>query len=179
MSIVQNDRGSISIFRIGLIMAGLGLLVVIGGFVLLEFERAEKRSALEITPPAGAEVRFNQPIGQNGRRVVYQVNGDDDDTVRGVVEYYQARMDSFYDTNARDADRQLCRRSPSGQGTFQDYEPGNGLIPYEYRCEFDDSSDFGGERRTIVRIYPGVLDEESGLTTEGLTLIDYDMAWSG
>lgn len=180
MSFLTGKDGSISMFRVAVAISVLGLLFALGGFVLFQFERAERRSPLEIDLYPGAEQFSQIDYSSRQRERVFSIPGGDD-AVLQVKDFYQAELDSFYDNDPRDPNREQCERSPVAEGEiFPQYEPGNGLVPYEFRCEFDDESTFGGERHTTIRIFPGVYDVEFPELPDmtGNVVIWYDEVWS-
>ena len=180
MSFLTGRDGGISVFRVAITVTILGILFAVGGFVLFQIEQAERRSPLSINIYPGAEQFSQIDYSSTQRERVFSLTGSEEDVVREVVAYYQVQLDDFYDNDSRDPNREQCQRSPIGAGVnFQGYEEGNGLVPYEYRCEFDDESTFGGERRTVVRIFPGVRDDERPDLPDmtGETVIWYDEVW--
>jgi len=177
MSIFMSRDGGVSVFRVGIFISVLGVLIIVGGFVLLEFERAARRSPLDIDIYPGA-VQIHQDEFSYGRERGFQVVGGDDETVDAVVAHYQNQLNSYYDNNPNDPDRERCTRNPA-LDEFDGYEPGNGVIAYEFYCVFDDDSDLAGQRQTTVRIYPGNRDDSDvdGFNSTNSTIIIYNETW--
>ena len=177
MSVFMSREGGISIFRVGIFMGIVGLLVIVGGFVLLEFERAARRSPLNVDVYPGA-MQIHQEDGSNSRVRGFQVAGSDDGTIGAVVGHYQAELNSYYGNDPRDPGRELCDRNPD-EGEFPGFEPGNGTIAFEFYCVFDDDSDLAGQRQTTIRIYPGNRDDTDtdGFNSTNSTIIEYTEFW--
>jgi len=86
-----------------------------------------------------------------------------------VVNYYQGKMDGFYDANTEE-ELTSCKRFPSigEQAEFTRGDPG--IVPYEYRCLFDRSG-FNVTQYTTVIIQPGIDDKE------GTTVVAHEQYW--
>lgn len=173
MSLIVNREGNLSIFRIGLIVGGLGLIFIIGGVIALTFEQSQRRSPFMVELFPGAEEWSRQDYGTNRRRVIFQVPGGDAEVIAG---HYQSLLDSHYNNDPNDPDRDRCIRTPES-GTFPGYQAGDGTVPFLYRCEFDNST-FGASQSTTVKIEPGVRNNAEGFDNEGLTFIVYEHVWS-
>ena len=175
MSVFISRDGNISIFRIGLLLIGLGLAAGIGGFVLFQLDIAQRRSPLFIDRYPGAEEWFRQEISDNEQLVVYQVPGVDPEL---VAEFYQNELDERFNDGVEPANRERCVRNPI-RGQFDDYVEGSGNLPYYYRCAFDNSS-FGATQFTFITIEPGVRNDsaEPPVDTTGMTIIQYEQTWA-
>lgn len=173
MSMFVNRDGSLSIVRIGTVIAVLGVVFVIGGFIWFNLEQQRFGSPLDVDLYPGAIDWGGNELAPTTRELFYQVPGVDAET---VAVFYNERMYDYYGTSAEDADNdQRCQRIPI-QGIFEDYVEGAGVVPFQYICLFNDSG-FGNNRYTQVTIQPGVRNDETGSDTTGSTVIVYEQFW--
>jgi hypothetical protein len=161
-----------SIARISIIAVVIGAVILIGGFAIYTIEQQSYRSPLVIDPPDGSSRLQQQDLGANTRRTFY-VN---DQPTEEVAAYYDRIMAEYYDTDPQDLMRERCRRIPDGTAISPEYAPGNGVVPYEYRCMFDRST-FNLDQFTEVIIQPGIRDDSRSLDFEGRTIIQYEQYW--
>lgn len=185
MRFLTNRDGSISIFRVGLVIAALGALFIVGSFLFAQFEIMRRQSPLNIDPPDGAVLFQESDLTNTSRQIIYQMTNADPEI---VAEFYKVELDEHLGGSENDAGRERCVRQPS-RGEFtasQGYEPGNGRVPFFWRCVFDDSiagglGTGGATRFTTVTIYPGVRDDAAEPPTDytGSTFIVYDQVWAG
>ncbi len=162
------DEG-FSVFRIGIFAAILGVLVIAGGFILVSLEQANQRQPLVIDPYPGAELR-EQVDGSASRRLYYFIPNV---TAEQVHDYYNEKLKEFYGNDFTPAE--ACRRLPARE-TFDDYSPGNGSLPYYFRCLFD-SSGFQSDRFTQIDIQPGVRNDAAGFNYEGSVIVEHLQQW--
>lgn len=174
MSVFVNRDGSISIVRVGTIAAVLGVLFAVAGFIWFSLEQQRFESPLEVDLYPGAETWGGpEELGPGLQRSTYRVPGAD---AEAVAVYYNDAMYDYYDTSANEAaNDERCQRFPV-QDVFDEYEAGNGLVPFYYVCLFNDS-EFGNNRYTQVTIQPGVRNDETGLDTTGNTVLVYEQFW--
>jgi len=179
MSVFISRDGGISVFRVSVFVAIFGAIIVVAGLVIVEFERSARRSPISVGVYPGAEQFHQNDRGSTRRERAFRIPGDDEVSVQAVADFYQSEMDSFYDNNPRDPNREQCSRNPRA-GNFAGYEPGSGLIAYEFYCLFDDTSDLGGQRETIVTIYPGTSNDSDpeAFDSTGFTVVVYDEIWA-
>jgi hypothetical protein len=175
MSLFMNNKGNISLFRVGLLLAGLGVLVIAGGFILFNLEEAQRESPFNVDLYPGAVEWSRQDIRSTARILIYEVPNT---TPEQVLEFYQQELDDHLDQNPNNPNREMCQRVPA-VGVFPDYDEGSGNLPYFYRCVFENST-FTSTQFTVVTIEPGVrLDEgERPYNNEGNTFIEYEQVWS-
>lgn len=170
MFLIQDRTGSISLFRVSLVLGAIGILFLIGGIVSFSFDQESRRSPLEIPLPDNAEFWGTTDYSEFNREVFYLVPGEE--TIDAVVDHYQNEMANFYPVNSPEA----CQRNPRG-GTFNDYEEGTGTVPYLWRCMFDNSS-FNAVQWTQVTIHPGVTNpDDPNLDSDGHVVIIYEQRW--
>ncbi len=175
MSLFTNKQGGISLVRVGAMIAVLGLLVALAGYLLFQLDISRRRSPLDVRLYPGATAWFTEDYRANARRVVYQAAGV---TPEEVASYYQTRLDDHLDSNTADPNREQCVRTPR-MGEFADYVPGSGNLPYFYRCVFDNST-MGATQTTTVTIQPGVRNDSADppVDNEGMTIIEYEQVWA-
>jgi hypothetical protein len=172
MSIFVSRKGGFSVFRIGFALAIFGLVVIAGGFILFQVDQQKYKSPLSIDLYTGSEPFGETSRQSNSRELVYRVQGVDANV---VADYYQSKLDDFYDNNPLDPAREKCVRTPNA-GNFPDYVEGAGTVPYQFRCEFAEST-FNANRSTTVTIQPGVRDDDAGTDNTGATIIQYGQLW--
>lgn len=161
-----------SIARISIIAVIIGAVILVGGLTIYAFEQQSYRQPLVIDPPDGSSLLQQRDLSSNTRRIFYTLDGDPEP----VVAYYDRLMAEYYDTDPQDLMRERCRRIPDGTAVSPEYAPGNGVVPYEYRCLFDRST-FNLDQFTEVIIQPGIRDDARELNFEGRTIIQYEQYW--
>lgn len=176
MAIFMSRDGKVSVVRVGIFLAALGAIVIISGYILFSLEQRRFKSPLNIDLYPGAVEAGQSTRTSTSRLVFYHVA---DATPEQVAAYYDGKMLSFYDNSAEDLDRERCDRYPRAPEIFRDYVEGSGNVPYYFACGFADTSDSigSGSRFTLVRIYPGVRNDSTGMNEEGLTVIVYEQDW--
>ncbi len=181
MGIFLNRDGGVSVFRIGVAAAVLGVLVIIGGYLLASIDQARRQAPFFIDVYPGAEQWYRSEISPTRQQVVYRVQGADP---QAVSDFYQRKLDEHYDNSPADSNREQCVRNPA-RGEFSDYEEGSGNLPFLFTCVFDNSltsglGTSGATQFTEVRIEPGVKDNTADPPTDntGWVMIIYNQAWS-
>jgi hypothetical protein len=164
----RRDSG-FSLFRIGIFAAVIGILFLIGGFILVAVEQQTQRQPLDVSIPPNAQLADQTDLGSTSRTVYYFIP---DTTAEDIANFYNAEMSEFYGT---DLNAERCRRFPAS-GNFEEYTPGNGVIPYVFRCLFD-TSGFQGDRFTEVEVQPGVRIDDQGINNEGSVVVKYTYQW--
>ncbi len=174
MSMFVNRDGSISIVRVGTFVAVLGVLFGIVGFILFTLDQQRFGSPLEVDLYPGSEAwGAAEEFGPAATRSVYRVSGVDAEL---VAQFYREQMYDYYDTSAAEADTdEDCQRFPVA-GVSEFYVEGNGNVPFEYVCFFNDSQ-YGSNRSTEITIQPGVRNDETGTDTVGSTVVVYEQFW--
>lgn len=167
-----NREGDLSIFRIGILIAIVGGVLIVGGFVLASAEQASYRAPLDIEPPPDTVQLFEEDLSPVTRRLYFESLMSPED----VSRYYDAELAELQGLPLGDLNRDRCIRSPR-DGNYQTFVPGNGSVPYEFQCIFQQVSLLGVDRSTFVRIHPGVRNDEDGTNYEGTTRIYYDQLW--
>ena len=176
MSFFVGRDGGFSILRVGIALGIFGALVIVGGYIFFQIDQQKYKSPLNVDLYAGSEEWRTEPGQRNTRRVIYRIPGVDP---ADVANFYQEELNDFYGNNAFDPAREKCVRTPS-DGNFPDFVEGAGTVPYQFRCEFSESTfNFSGtsERSTTVTIQPGVLDVAENVDNTGATFVIFDQRW--
>jgi hypothetical protein len=158
--------GNLSIIRVGMIAAIIGVLFIIGAVVFFFIDRGSHQVPLEIEPfPGAADSGVVARSGASQTEFFQVTTASPED----VVAYYQGKMDSFYGAGTERELRE-CKRFPSSgeQLAFRRGDPG--VIPYQYTCLFDRSGFFLSQFTTVI-IQPGI-DEN-----EGITIVAHEQTW--
>lgn len=171
-SFFLNREGNISAFKIGIAAAVIGGLLLVGGFILAQVEQAAYKSPLEVAVPAGTVLIVEDPLTEVSRRVFYETS----DTPEAVARFYDELLAQHQGIDVTDANRDRCIRNPR-DGTYDNYVEGNGVIPYEFKCLFEQTSLQGIDRYTQVTIQPGVRNDSTGMDNLNKTRIEYEQYW--
>ncbi len=162
-----DKRGRLSIFRIAVIGAIIGVVLIVGGLLALNADQSSRRGPLIVDPYPGAQI-WGEAIEDSPTNVSYfmrVVNTSPDQ----VMQYYQTELTTF-------ASGDRCVRTPgSGELSVDPSQPNS--IPYRYDCMFDRSSR-NATQYTRVSIFP----EMPGMDPyndddENNTIIHYVQVW--
>ncbi|MBK9121995.1 MAG: hypothetical protein IPM16_02590 [Chloroflexi bacterium] len=164
--------GNISVFKVGVVIAIVGGLLVVGGFILASIEQNTFRSPLEVPIPPETTVLATDELSPASRRIFYESLLEPED----VFRYYDRLLAEQDGVDINDPNRERCIRNPS-RGDFESYTPGDGSVPFEYRCLFQQISLLGIDKATLITIQPGVRNDATGQNFEGTTRIDYEQYW--
>ncbi len=180
MSIFMSRDGGISVFRVGITVAVLGVLLGVAAVVFAMVDQAQRQSPFNVRPFEGAVEVRTTPRSDNAREIIYQISGV---AAEDVANHYQRRLDDHTDSGPNDPSRELCVRNPF-TGIFPDYQEGAGNVPYYYRCVFDNSLagglfTSGAIQFTTITIQPGIRNDQTGLDTTGNTMVQVEQVWSG
>lgn len=174
--ILTNKQGTLSYFRLGVLVSMIGLLAVLAGFVFWQLEHQARRSPFNVAVFPNAEEIRRDDNSATQRNIIFRVQAPPED----VVAFYQAELDRHLDQDPRDPLRgnthTLCVRVPVA-GEFTDYAAGDGTLPFYHRCGFDNAF-FGSQQSTVVEIQPGVRADNLDIDNTGYTFIIYDQRWS-
>lgn len=172
-SFLLGRDGKISIFRVGIAAAVLGVLFAIGGFVVFALEGNTYKSPLFIDPYPGAQ-QWGDPknLSDSERTIPYQIKGA---TPEQVLEYYQKKLDDIYHQDPNEPNAKCQRFPPTGNfPDFDNHKPG--VVAYYYSCAFERTG-FRASQSTIVTIQPGIHNDDPKLNTEGMTIVQYTQQW--
>jgi hypothetical protein len=166
MSFLTGRDGKISIVRIGTIVAIIGVIFVVGGIAAFQVDQNSYKSPLEVAPFPNAEDWGQDQLSPVNRTLFYRVQGA---TPEEVAAYYQQKLDEF---NGNKDEK--CIRNPSA-GDFPDSDR-PGVVPYEITCLFERSG-LNASQTTLVKIQPGVANDDPELNSLGMTVISHDQNW--
>ncbi len=167
MSIFMGRDGSISVFRVALAVALVGILFIGGALLTFFIDQSSRQSPLEIEPFPGAEARGEIPRGPAARSLIFRVSGASPEE---VAEYYQQKLTAFSGD-----DPQECARIPR-VGSYPEAEGRNDVVPFQYICHFDRSG-FRATQYTKVTIQPGIFSTNADENTLGYTMIEHEQRW--
>lgn len=172
MNMLFDKRGNLSFVRVSVVIAVVGGLLLVGGYVSFLLDQQTRNSPLEIDLPPGAEQWGAPDVYSNSwRKTFYQVpDGDIDE----IVAFYNQKMIDHYGVDETTGPEQ-CSRQPSF-GEYEDYEPGAGNIPYSFECMFDRGG-LNATQWTRVTIHPGVYDPDEFRNSEGTVVLIYEQRW--
>lgn len=187
-SFLTNRDGSISVFRISIIVGVIGALLVGFGILAFNLDQQSRRAPLMIELPSGAS-QWGAPdiTGVTRRYVYHRLPGGDLET---VAQYYDQKMAEHYGVSAGASDRERCQRVPpigeytnipdeergNDGNTFDErFEP-NESIPVFFRCLFDRSG-LNSTQWTQVTIYDGLNSADPNKNAFGDVVIVYEQAW--
>ncbi len=162
----MNRRGGLSIVRISLIAAFVGILLIIGAVVSYVTDQAAHRAPLDIAPYPNSVYWGMSDEKATSRNVFYRVS----DTPEKVASYYQQKMVEHYGNSD-----QGCVRLPA-TGNAPGSETNPNITPYIFRCMFDNSG-FNTSQFTQVDIYPGQENPDPFFNAKGLTIVKYEQQW--
>jgi hypothetical protein len=156
-------EGNFNIFRLGLILSGIGIVALVVGIIVLVTDQASYRAPLEIAPYPDAIFRGIQPESPVAQTQRYEIPGVEPET---VAEYYQQQLDSHYgqDENTSIDERVRCIRF--------EYESPESQVPFQYTCVFDRAT-FNASHYTEVIIQPGIEEQN----TAGSTVVAHRQRW--
>ena len=166
MSFLIGSDGEISLFRVGSLIAVIGILLVAGGVAAYVIDQNSYKVPLEVDPFPGADV-WGTPREQGATsRTVYRIDSASTDD---VAAYYSQKLQAFSSGD------QGCVRTPL-QGTFPGADSDPSVVPYMYKCLFQRSG-LGVSQETLVTIEPGVFNQDAQLNTQGSTVIEHSQRW--
>lgn len=171
-----NRSGDLSFFRIGILIAVIGGLMLVGAVVFTASDQAAFRTPLDIALPAETQQVGEEILSPISRRLYFESALSPE----AAAAYYDSKLAEFAQSEGNDPNdpnRDRCLREPRS-GNYQGYVPGDGRVPYEFRCLFQQISLSNGmEKWTLVFIQPGVRNDAAGTNYEGTTRIEYEQYW--
>jgi hypothetical protein len=162
----MNRRGGLSIVRISLIAAFVGILLIGGAVVSYLTDQASHRAPLDIAAYPNAVYWGTSEVHDTSRNLFYRVS----DAPEKVASYYQQKMVEHYGNN----DQGCVRLPATGNAPGSDTNPN--IPPFIFRCLFDNSG-FNTSQFTKVEIYPGEENSDPFLNAKGLTIVKYEQQW--
>jgi hypothetical protein len=172
MNFLLGRDGKISVFRVGVAAAVLGILFIVGGIIIFSIEQTTYAQPLNIDPYPNAIDWGTIVYSNTSRSLRFKIPNK---TPEDVVAYYQQKLDEFYGKDTSDPNAK-CQRIPAA-GNSPDYDPTKSdKVPYYYTCMFDRSG-FNTLQSTQVKIQPGVKNSDPKLDSEGATVVSHDQQW--
>ncbi len=166
MSFVVDKQGNISLFRVGTIVAVLGILLVGGGFLTYVLDQNSFKTPLVVEPFPGAQ-QWGTPREQGvTRRELFQIEGA---TADDVMAFYEQKLLEF------DSASDGCVRTPP-TGTFIDSQTDRTVPPYRFKCLFQRTG-LRASQLTTITIEPGVFNSDPSLDTTGMTVVEHNQRW--
>lgn len=190
MGFLTDRRGAFSYLRLSIFVGVLGVLVIVGGVFLAQFDQNSRRTPFFVELPQGAQVWGSpQVLRGDWQRVYYRVPAAE---IEAVVAFYNQKLQEHYGTNnTNTTSAERCQRipatgaftnipneqRPAGDGLVYDpkYVPGTS-VPFQWKCLFDRSG-FNTVQFTQVIIHPGLPNTDPFLNSEGSVVIIYDQQW--
>ncbi len=136
------------VLRLGLIMAGIGVLLIVVAVIVYMADRATRNAPLSVVTYPDAQLVATAPLGEGHDRVRY------------ISPSPAEEVGTFYQ---RELGEESCRR-------FENSAQDANQPTFQYRCYVDRSSLFVTQV-TIITIQPGVGEYA------GQTLIDMERTW--
>ncbi len=160
-----DSKGKLSLFRVSIIGAVIGGILIVGGILTLNNDTNSRRTPLNIEPYVNAEL-WGAPTESGTRRTIFfRARGA---TSEQVVAYYQEQLANF-------SDGERCVRTPATGSIPIDPNVPNS-IPYKYDCMFDRSG-VNSTQYTRVTIFPGVPSTDPFYDSSDSTVINYEQVW--
>lgn len=166
MSFVVDKQGNISLFRVGTIIAVIGILLVGGGVLAYVLDQNSFKTALVVEPYPGAEL-WGEPITISvTRRELFRIRGV---AAEDVMTYYQQKLQEF------DSGSEGCIRTPA-TGTFANAQTDRTIPPYTFKCLFQRTG-LSASQLTTITIQPGVFNSDPDQDTTGMTVVEHNHRW--
>ncbi|MAS34639.1 MAG: hypothetical protein CL610_11575 [Anaerolineaceae bacterium] len=166
MSVFVGRDGSISLFRVGTLIAIVGILLVVGGVAAYFLDQNSFRTPLDVDPYPSAQPWGMVNESNVTRRSLYLVS-----------DAQPADVAAYYDQKLRELDRTEtgCERIPAA-GVIRGSENNPSQVPFWYTCLFQRTG-FGVSQQTTITIQPGVSNEDPDQNTEGMVVIEHSQRW--
>ena len=166
MSFVVDKQGNISLFRVGTIVAVVGVLLVGGGVLAYFLDQNSFKTPLVVEPYPGAEVWGEARTSGVTSRALFRIPGA---TADEVAAYYQQKLQSF------DAASEGCIRTPA-TGTFVNSQTDRTIPPFTFKCLFQRTG-LNASQLTTITIQPGVFNADPTQDTTGMTVVEHNQRW--
>lgn len=168
MSFVVARDGNISLFRVGSLVAIVGVLLVVGGIAAYFLDQNSYKTPLEIDPYPAAEAWGQASQTGSTRRLVFRVANVPPEE---VVTHYEQRLQDF----TGGGESTGCTRVPAF-GEIEGSQSDNTIVPYSFKCLFQRTG-LRASQQTTVTIQPGVFNSDPELNTLGMTVIEHSQRW--
>lgn len=166
MSFILGKDGDISLFRVGTLVAIVGVVLVAGGIAAFLLDQNSYRVPLDVDPYPGAESWGNVRESGATRRLVFLVS---DVSPEEVAAYYDQKLLAF------DGGEQGCERIPA-VGEVEGAATDRTVVPYWYKCLFQRTG-LRSSQQTTVTVQPGVFNADPAMNTEGKTVVEHSQRW--
>ena len=167
MSFMVGRDGNISLFRVGTLVAILGVILIVGGIAAYWLDQNSYRTPIEVAPYPSAESWGRVQQAGTTRRFVYRVP---DAAPEDVVSYYEQELREFGGSNVDG-----CVRNPAF-GEVRGATDDPSVVPYSFRCLFQRTG-LGASQQTTITIQPGVYNNDPELNTQGMTVVEHSERW--
>lgn len=164
----RKGRQGFPLFRVILMVAFIGIILIGGGVASFFADQQSRRQPYEVELYPGAE-RWGQDPAQttNSRSIFYRISGSNVET---VANFYQEELHQHTGDS-----QENCVRIPS-EGEFPPEELQPGVVPYYFKCLFDRSG-WATTQYTEIIIMPGLPSDNPEFNTEGMTVVRYNQTW--
>lgn len=164
----RRTRSGFPLFRMILLVAFIGVVLIGGGVASFFADQQSRRQPLDIELYPGAERWGEAPDqGATRRSVFYRVGGT---TVETVAGFYEEELRQ----HTGDSQERCVRLPAEGEFPAEDLEPGQ--VPYYFKCLFDRSG-LGATQYTEVIVMPGLPSDNPEFNTEGMTVVRFNQVW--
>ena len=166
MSFIVGKDGDISLFRVGALIAVVGILLIGGGIAAFFLDQNTYKAPLEVEPFPQATPWGKVNETASTRRSVYLVDGASPEDVEA---YYQQKLQGLEGQDS------TCTRLPA-VGVLEASKTDPSVVPYTITCLFQRSG-LQASQVTTVKIQPGVFNSDPTLNTQGKTVIEHSERW--
>jgi hypothetical protein len=166
MSFLVGRDGNISLFRVGTLVAVVGILMIVGGVAAFFLDQNSYKSPLDIEPYPGAQEWGTVRETGASRRLVFRIQGASPEE---VAAYYSQKLQAFAGSE------ESCKRVPA-EGEVAGAGRNSSVVPYWYTCLFQRTG-LRASQTTTVTIQPGVFNTNPDLDTRGLTVVEHNQRW--
>lgn len=190
MGFLTDKRGSLSWFRVSVLVLVIGAFFLGFGFLTFQADQASRRSPFyPELPPNAAQWGVPQVITGTNQKTFYRVPAG---IAEDIDAFYEGKLKQFYGVSEEsNSSLEKCQRNPT-VGEYTDIpdvqRPANDgkifdpsfvagvSVGYLYRCMFDRST-LNATQSTLVEFYPGTPNSDPALNTQGDIVIVYDQRW--
>ncbi|MDX2160757.1 MAG: hypothetical protein SF162_05480 [bacterium] len=161
-----DKRGRLSLFRVAVLGAVIGAVLIGFGIVALNNDQNSRRSPLLVEPYPGSE-QWGELVQETATNVRFFLRARNI-APEQVAAYYQTRLSDF-------ANGERCVRTPA-DGSLPTNPDQPNSIPYRFDCMFDRSSR-SATQYTRVSIFPEMPGMDPYTDETNNTIITYQQVW--
>lgn len=188
MAFIVGKDGKISVVRVGSLAVIVGLLLIVGAIISFLLDQQSRRQPLDVQPFPSAELYTERTTSPVSRSLTYRIpndtvtippvpEGGTAPTAADIVaRHYNERLSEF---EANQSDPERCVRTPRA-GNYATYEPNTGVLPFQWKCMFDNSGFNNSTQFTEITIYPGIITRSDDGTTydnRDYVMVYYEQRW--